>query len=114
MSDEPNDPRDPNDADDPNDPKAKLESTLDESEWSWLKPHAARDALIIVSRQLHLVEVGRRIAADDSKAVQGWIQSGELSKPTAEQLKEWETQPTKKFMSLIVAPYVLAQEILFH
>ena len=92
----------------------KLKETLDEAEWDWLRDHAQRDAVIVVARELDLLQAGEAIASDDSKQVGAWIQQGLLQKPTAQQLKEWDTTPTRRFMSLVVSPYVLMQELVLH
>ncbi len=93
---------------------SQLKDSLDEAEWSWLKAHAQRDGLIFVSQSLDLLQVGGTIAQDHSEKVKEWIQGGLLSKPTREQMDQWEQTPGKRFLSLVVQPYVLIQEILFH
>lgn len=92
----------------------QLQDTLDEAEWSWLKAHAERDGLIIVDSKLVLLEVGKAMAQDSSDQVKGWIQKGLISKPSQKQLDAWNQNPTKKFLSLVVQPYVLIQEVLLH
>lgn len=92
----------------------KLKETLDEAEWSWLRDHALRDGIIIVARDLELLAAGEAIASDDSRQVSTWIQQGLLKKPTAAQLQQWDATPTRRFMSLVVSPYVLMQELDLH
>jgi hypothetical protein len=96
------------------DPRKKLKADLDEAEWAWLKPHAQRDVLIVVAPGLDLVEVGVALAEDSSEQVGKWIRQGVLGKPTAEQVNQWDTLPTKRFNCLVVQPYVLMQELLTH
>lgn len=84
---------------------------LDTSPWSWLKPHNERGALILVDGMLDLVTVAERVACDDSAAVQSWLASRLLSKPTAEQIEAWNTVPEKMFTILVVSPFVLMQEV---
>ncbi len=90
--------------------KTALNESLEQAQWEWLEPHAKRDALIIVSPSLDLVDVGVAIAQDQTQIVQQWIESGQLQKPSANQLSFWKTQPNKSFNALIVQPYVLIQE----
>jgi hypothetical protein len=90
--------------------RTSLQASLDEAEWSWLKAHSDRGAVIWVSPGLPIVEVGVRIAGDDTTAVRGWLSTGQLRKPTHEQLASWEALPTTRFWSLVVQPYVLIQE----
>jgi hypothetical protein len=94
--------------------REELEAVLDEAEWSWMAPHLARDAVILVAHGLDLLTVGEKIARDDKVSVQSWISSGQLSKPTREQIEAWTKTPGKKFLTLIVQPYVLVQEHLLH
>jgi len=53
----------------------------------WLLPHSERGALVVVSGGLDLAEVGERMAADDSAAIQGWIDAGKLAKTDAGNLE---------------------------
>jgi hypothetical protein len=94
--------------------RTQLKENLDEAEWSWLKPHVMRDAVVIVHPQLDLVHVADAIANNQVKQVEVWLSQGLLTKPTAEQIKEWDQIPSKRFISLIVQPYVLIQELLMH
>ncbi|MFB6277521.1 MAG: DUF2288 domain-containing protein [Halothece sp.] len=91
--------------------KTALAESLEPTNWEWLKPHAQRDALIIVSPSLDIIEVGVAIANDQTESVQQWIQNEQLQKPSANQLSLWNGQPTKAFNTLIVQPYVLVQEL---
>lgn len=78
--------------------------------WSDLKPHAKRDAVILVHPGLDLIEVATAIANDNVSKVQPWIQESLIQKPTAEQLAAWNNHPTQVFQTLIVQPYVLIVE----
>lgn len=90
--------------------RTELAETLDETEWSWLIPHAKRDALILVTQNLHLLDVGVAIADNNVASVQHWIGEQLIYKPSADQLSHWNQNPTRRFTALIVQPYVLAQE----
>ena len=92
--------------------QASLQASIDQAEWAWLSKHAERDVVICVSLEIPLLEVAVKIAEDDQAAVQAWVTGGKLSKPTRAQLDAWGAQPTKLFMSVVVQPYVLVQEIL--
>lgn len=89
----------------------ELALAVDEAQWQWLKPHLERGALITVSAGLDLAEAGERISADDMATVGGWIESGKVGKPTLAQIAAWEEEPAKKFLMLVISPYVLIQEI---
>lgn len=90
--------------------KDELRESLDEAEWEWLIPHAQRDAVIVVAGDLNLVDVGEAIANDRTSSVQQWIDKQLITKPSNTQLGEWNSNPSKRFDTLIIQPYVLVQE----
>jgi hypothetical protein len=90
--------------------RAELTKSLDEAEWDWLIPHVQRDAVIVVSSVVDLLDVGMAIAGDDIPQVENFINEALIAKPSAEQLGEWNLNRTKRFNALIVEPYVLVQE----
>lgn len=92
----------------------KLEYSLDEAAWKWLKPHALRDVVILVAEGTDLLEVGRALIANDSAKVEAWIVAGVLSKPTREQLDAWDLEPERQFLSAVVQPWVLMQVFRAH
>ena len=91
--------------------REELALSVDEAEWQWLKPHLERGSLITVAAVLDLAEAGERIAADDARIVGEWITSGKVGKPTAENIAAWDATPKKKFLMLVISPYVLIQEL---
>ncbi len=90
--------------------RAQLDENLDEAEWEWLIPHVKRDSVILVAADLDLITVGEAIASDKTSEVQRWIDEALISKPSAVEISEWNIQKEKRFMTLIVQPFVLAQE----
>jgi hypothetical protein len=91
-------------------PKDKLSLEIDIAQWQWLEPHSQRDALFVVSRDLDLVEVGEKLAADDADTVQRWLASRLVQKPSSEQLASWGKESSRNFKMLIVSPFILIQE----
>lgn len=91
--------------------RAELTEMLDESEWEWLIPHARREAIVVVTSSLDLIDVGMAIAADNVASVQHWISEALIYKPSQEQLTDWNSNQQKRFNTLIVQPYVLIQEL---
>lgn len=89
-------------------------TSIDESQWHFLRPHAERDALILVDLTLDLFETAQAVAEDRAELVQGWIRQGHLRKPTADELSKWNSSPEKLFKFIVVQPYVLAREVLSH
>ncbi len=88
----------------------ELKSMMGPTRWERLKPHAQRDAVVVVNAQLDLAEVGVAIASNNTRSVERWITEQLIAKPSAEQLAIWNGENTQ-FTSLIVQPYVLIQEI---
>lgn len=91
--------------------REELAATLDQAQWDWLMPHAKRDAVVIVSPELDLVEVGVAIASDNANSVQHWISEQLIYKPSPAQQSAWNADQEKRFQALIVSPYVLIQEM---
>ena len=79
--------------------------------WNDIKPHAQRDAVIVVNETLNLLDVGVAIAQDDKKAVEHWITEQLISKPSNQQLSDWNIDQTQLFKTLIVQPFVLVQSV---
>lgn len=91
--------------------RTELSETIDEAEWEWLMPHVKRDAVIVVSLDLDLLDVGEAIANDNIPLVQRWIDEELISKPSNQQLGLWNSNQQKRFNTLIIQPYVLVQEV---
>jgi hypothetical protein len=96
--------------------KEDLALTIDETEWSWLRPHLERGGLILVNDTLDLAEAALKVSQDDTATIEQWINSGKIGKPSEKQIIHWNEEKQKKFSMLIVSPYVLIQERLqtFH
>lgn len=89
--------------------RVQLQENLDESEWEWLIIHAKRDAIIVVKKGLELIEVGAAVAADDIGKIEVWISKDLIAKPSIEEIDQWNRNPTKRFHTLIIQPYVLVK-----
>lgn len=91
--------------------REKLQSELQEVEWSAIRPHMARDTVILISEELDLIDAAERVAKDDKVQVSKWIEAGLVNKPSAQQLQTWEGQLDMRFRFLILTPYVLIQKL---
>ncbi len=87
--------------------KTQLEEQLSEIDWQELKPHAQRDVIIVVDTHLDLIEVAMAIAKNETNKVQNWISEQLIQKPTEKQLSNWNGNPSQKFETIIVQPFVL-------
>jgi hypothetical protein len=90
----------------------RLDDTLGPAEWSILKPHSNRNAVFLVLPPLDLLSVGQALEKDDTEKVSAWLKSSLLVRPSSDQIATWNATPSKTFQTLVVAPYVLIQEIL--
>ncbi|MBT7611076.1 MAG: DUF2288 family protein [Bacteriovoracaceae bacterium] len=87
-----------------------LTKEIDTTSWSELAVHEERSALLMVDSSLNLAEVALKVALDDVESIKGWISHNLISRPTKDQLADFQASPThKKFSFLIVQPYVLTQ-----
>lgn len=68
--------------------RAELAEMMDEAEWEWLIPHAQREAVVMVTPGLDLLDVGVAIASDNVPAVQHWISEQMIYKPSQEQIAD--------------------------
>lgn len=89
----------------------KLDREVDITTWRDLRSHAARDVLFLVAAGLTLVEAGKALAMDQAELVAGYIEGGQLTRPTGTQMAEFEKDLGKTFECLIVSPFVLAREV---
>lgn len=93
--------------------RQELTQMVGPTQWNWLKPHIARDAVVFVDPNLDLVDVGVALTNDNVQSVQRWIGEQLITKPTKQQLADWGVSgPNNRLRSLIVQPYVLVQEVL--
>lgn len=91
--------------------REQLAELLDEAELEWLKPHIQKDAVILVTPDLDLLDVGVAIASDNTQSVQHWIGEQLLVKPSPEMLSKWNSNPSQRFQAMIIQPYVLVKEL---
>lgn len=91
--------------------KKRLTEDVADVNWNDIKPHAQRDAVIIVNNSLNLLDVAVAIAQDDKVVVERWITEQLISKPSNEQLSNWNSNESQLFTTLIVQPFVLIQTI---
>lgn len=96
---------------DPGALRERLQSEIGPCLASDLQAHVKRGAVVVVDRELPLLEVALAVALDNTAEVQGWISQGRLKTPSIEQIALLEKAPELPFLSVIVRPYVLVQEL---
>ncbi len=78
--------------------------------WPELQRHFARGVVIILSGDMDLVEVASRFAQDDRASVEQWLGQGNIRRACDADAHHWNrTDPA--FWAIVVAPWVLVQEI---
>ena len=89
--------------------REKLEEELQQIEWQHLQPHNEREALVVVSQELNLLDVAVAFAEDDTENVKKWMAFNLVYKPGAAQTSSYADNKVFKF--IIVQPFVLVQEL---
>lgn len=78
--------------------------------WPELQRYYARGVVIIVAKELDLVEVAKLITQDRKDKVQHLLQHGLIRHATDDDAREWN-QSQQVFWALVIAPWVLVQVI---
>ena len=89
--------------------REKLTGEIGVSSWKGLIPDMLTQSLFFVAPDLDLVEVGVQVALDHTGEIKKWLDAGRLTRPSKEQIDEWETFGSL-FRFIIVAPFVFFQE----
>jgi hypothetical protein len=87
-----------------------LAASMGPIEFSDLRAHLTRGAVIVVDRSLDLLEVGEAVARDDKARVAAWIDAGLIGKPSLETIERWSKMAGAAWISLVVQPFVLLHE----
>lgn len=78
--------------------------------WKELERHFARGVVIKVDTLLDLVNVAATFAEDNKKQVQVWLDSGQISRASAEDATKWNAEQAI-FWAIVTAPWVLVQQV---
>ncbi len=91
--------------------KEKLSSEKEAASWKILEEHHEREALLIVDKELDLIDVGVSIANDEVMKVKEWLTSQQLMRPDEDMVSQFlEDDNNMCFEFIIIQPYVLAQK----
>lgn len=90
--------------------RATLAASMGPIEFSDIRAHLARDAVILVDASLDLLEVGEAVARDDKERVAAWIERGLVGKPSLAVIEAWSKTPGAAWTALVVQPFVLLRE----
>ena len=87
----------------------KLEKDAGPVLYSDIAAHLARDAVFVVAASVSLVDCAVAVATDDVARVEALIASGELRKPSRAEREEWPVSGDRRWMAVVVQPFVLVQ-----
>lgn len=98
------------DIDDPGALRHKLNLETGKLAWQELQRHFARGAVIVVARELDLIDVAVAFAQNDQAQTKAWIANGQVAHAGDADARRWHGNHSI-FWSLVVAPWVLVQEL---
>ncbi|UGV29544.1 DUF2288 domain-containing protein [Halopseudomonas aestusnigri] len=79
-------------------------------EWKVLEPHFARGDLLAVDAALDLVQVASAMMEDNSEAIKGWMDAGQLQVATDSCAADWAERNPDTLWAVVIRPWVLVQE----
>lgn len=89
---------------------AKLNSETGKLHWQELERHFARGVVVKVAPGMDLVAVAVRFAQDDKAAIEAWLRENKVDRASTEDAVTWQGRQSA-FWAVVVAPWVLVQEI---
>ena len=78
--------------------------------WAEAEPHHGRGVMVKVAAALNLVAVAAAMARDDKTQFAAWLAAGQIARAAPEDALRWR-QTQAEFWAVVVAPWLLAQEI---
>lgn len=91
--------------------RAKLNLETAQLAWPELERHFARGVVIRVAPGMDLVEAALQIAENNAATVQQWLADGRIAKAELSDAEDWHARQPM-FWAVVVAPWVLIQEVL--
>jgi len=88
--------------------RADINGETAQINWSELQRFFAGGWLIYVSDSANLLDVAVAFSLDDKEKVSKWLTSGEVTKVSDQQAKQWHEENTA-FWANVVKPWVLIQ-----
>lgn len=78
--------------------------------WRELQYFFARNMAVYVSDKLDLIDVASQVADDNKRAIQNWMDQGQIMHVTTGQALEWHNNDASVW-AVVVKPWVLVQNI---
>jgi hypothetical protein len=93
--------------------RQKINLETGQLSWPELQKYFAKGNVIIVSPELDLIDAAARFAEDDKEAVASWINSETIKRALDDDARGWNER-NSSFWTVVVAPWILVQEITKH
>jgi hypothetical protein len=90
--------------------RANINNETSQIDWNELQRFFAGGWLIYVSNSLNLLDVAVAFSTDNKDMVSKWLTSGEVTKVSDEQAKQWHSENTR-FWANVIKPWVLIQPV---
>lgn len=91
--------------------RAKLNLETAQLAWSELERHFARGDVIKVAVGVDLIDAALHIAENDAATVEVWLADGRIARAELADAEDWHARQPM-FWAVVVAPWVLVQEVL--
>ncbi|MDO9387046.1 MAG: DUF2288 domain-containing protein [Thiobacillus sp.] len=91
--------------------RAKLNLETAQLGWSELERHFARGDVIKVTVGVDLIDAALHIAENDAATVEAWLADGRIARAKLGDAEDWHARQPM-FWAVVVAPWVLVQEVL--
>jgi hypothetical protein len=89
-----------------------IRQQIDVCGWQIIQPHIEKANLFIVADELDFADVAFTIAQDNADKVRTMLSKNHIFRLEPELLYTWNQIPDKKFRLIVLAPYLLIQEVL--
>ena len=93
--------------------RQKINLETGQLSWPELQKYFAKGNIIIVSPELDLIDAAARFTEDDKEAVASWINSETIKRALDDDARGWNER-NSSFWTVVVAPWILVQEIVKH
>lgn len=89
-----------------------IKQQLDICVWQLIEPHVEKSNLFIIADELDFAEVALDIVSDNTDRVGSLLAKHQIFRIAPEMSYTWNKIPDKKFRMIVLAPYLLIQEVL--
>lgn len=90
--------------------RAKLNLETAQLQWPELERHFARGDVIKVALGTDLVDAALHVAENNTATVEAWLANGRIARAELSDAEDWNARKPM-FWAVVVAPWVLVQEV---